>query len=156
MYIKYLKYVLKHKRFVFIECCKLGVPIRGLLHDISKLLPSEFVPYAHYFYGAWVKESQWHGDRRNHIPWKYTEMGVEVAFDLAWLKHQKRNKHHWQYWLLKCDDGGTKALDMPLKHCKEMLADWIGTGLAITGKKEVADWYLRNKDNMKLHPNTRN
>ena len=104
MYWKYLKYVIRHKWYVFIECCKLGILIRGLLHDFSKLLPSEFFPYAHYFYGSWMKESEWHGDRRNYIPWKYTEMGVKEAFDIAWLKHQKRNKHHWQYWLLVNDD----------------------------------------------------
>ncbi|NLB78066.1 MAG: hypothetical protein GX796_04250 [Clostridiaceae bacterium] len=103
MYWKYLKYVIRHRWYVFIECCKLGIPIRGLLHDLSKLLPSEFIPYARYFYGTWMKESEWHGDRRNYIPWKYTVMGVEAAFDLAWLKHQKRNKHHWQYWLLVMD-----------------------------------------------------
>lgn len=40
------------------------------------------------------------GDTKIFYPWKYTEMGVKEAFDLAWLKHQKRNPHHWQYWLL--------------------------------------------------------
>jgi hypothetical protein len=104
MYWKYLKYVLKHKWFVFIECCKLGIPLRGLLHDLSKLLPSEFMPYARYFYGKnWYKNKDWNGDRRNYIPFKYTEDGIKEAFDLAWLKHQKRNPHHWQYWLLVMD-----------------------------------------------------
>lgn len=101
MYWKYLKYVLKHKWFVFIECCKLGIPLRGLFHDLSKFLPSEFIPYARYFYGNYpetltVYEKTYH--------WKMkTKAVIKEDFDLAWLKHQKRNKHHWQYWLLVSD-----------------------------------------------------
>ena len=155
MYWKYLKYVLKHKWFVFIECCKLGIPLRGLLHDLSKFLPSEFIPYARYFYGTWMEESEWHGDKRNYVPWERTEMGISEAFDLAWLKHQKRNKHHWQYWLLQCDSGELKALDIPLKYQKEMLADWRGAGKAINGKDDTKSWYLKNKDNIIIHPEVR-
>jgi hypothetical protein len=103
MYWKYLKYVIRHKWYVFIECCKLGIPVRGLLHDLSKLLPSEFFPYAQYFYGNNFPNEQWHGDIRLHIPYKWTVDSVKEAFDLAWLKHQKRNLHHWQYWLLVMD-----------------------------------------------------
>lgn len=104
MYLKYLKYVIRHKWYVFVECCKLWIPLRGLLHDISKLRPSEFIPYAKYFYGNnWVQESEWHGDKRNYIPYKYTQMSVDKNFDLAWLLHQNRNPHHWQYWLLVND-----------------------------------------------------
>ncbi len=155
MYLKYLRYVIRHKWHVFVECCKAGIPIRGLLHDLSKLLPSEFFPYAHYFYGTWMKESEYHGDTRIFYPWKYTEMGVKEAFDLAWLKHQKRNKHHWQYWLLQCDSGELKILGMPLKYCKEMLTDWRGAGKAINGRDETKEWYEKNKTNMLLHPNAR-
>jgi hypothetical protein len=28
---------------------------------------------------------------------------VQEQFDIAWLHHQKRNSHHWQYWLLSPD-----------------------------------------------------
>ena len=153
MYFKYLKYVLKHKWYVFIECCKFGIPLRGILHDLSKFLPSEFIPYARYFYGnypAWNKV-----EYEPCYPYKYTKEGVNDAFDYAWLLHQKRNPHHWQYWILKCDNDGTKILGMPLKVRKEMLADWIGAGIAITGKREVKEWYAKNRDNIILHPSTR-
>lgn len=49
---------------------------------------------------------------------------VKVQFDLARNYHQKRNKHHWQYWVLIMDSGEVKALDMPEKYIKEMLCDW--------------------------------
>lgn len=104
-HLKYLKYVLRHKWFVFIECCKLGIPIRGILHDWSKFRPSEWFPYADYFYG----------DERpaREIPrgalagmgiFPYTREEVEEAFDIAWNLHQKRNDHHWQFWLLTPDN----------------------------------------------------
>lgn len=154
-YTKYLWYVIRHKYYVFIECCKLWIPIRGLLHDISKLRPDEFIPYAKYFYGYWIKENEWHGDIRNYYPYELTEMYINQKFDLAWLHHQKRNPHHWQYWLLQEDDGKLKVLDMPIEYKKEMLADWRGVGKAINGLDDTKNWYIKNKDKMILHENTR-
>jgi hypothetical protein len=51
MCLKYLWSMMRHKWFVFIEACKLGIPWLGLIHDLSKFAPSEFIPYARYFYG---------------------------------------------------------------------------------------------------------
>ena len=49
-HLKYLCYVLRHKWYVFIECCKLGIPVRGLVHDLSKFRPSEWFPYANFIH----------------------------------------------------------------------------------------------------------
>jgi hypothetical protein len=49
---------------------------------------------------------------------------VKRKFDSAWNIHQKRNKHHWQYWVLIMDNGSIEALDIPEKYIKEMLCDW--------------------------------
>jgi len=107
-HFRYLKYVIRHKWYVFIECCKLGIPLRGIVHDISKLKPSEWIPYARYFYGDnwpdWDKaKHQCHG-----YPYKMTKQGISEAFDIAWLHHQNRNKHHWQYWLLVNDSSSNE------------------------------------------------
>ena len=48
-----------------------------------------------------------------------------------------------------------KVLEMPKKYRKEMLADWIGAGMAITGKRDIKGWYEKNKFNIILHQNTR-
>lgn len=155
MYFRYLKYIIKHKHYVLVECWKLGIPMRGILHDWHKLLPSEFIPYARYFYGKWHSWNNLHGDIRNHVSTKDTQEYVDEQFDLAWLKHQHRGKHHWQYWLLKEDNGTLKALPMPDKYRKEMLADWIGAGKAINGKNDAKDWYYKNRHKMILHPATK-
>ena len=135
MYAKYLSMVLRHKWFVFIECCKRGIPLRGLLHDMSKFLPTEFVPYARYFYS---------GD-----PERYQQ-----DFDMAWLRHQKRNPHHWQWWLLPMDDGGMQAMPMSAGARLEMLCDWYGAGRAY-GSNDTPKWYSENKEKQTIHEDTR-
>lgn len=145
-HLKYLSYLLRHRWFVFIECCKAGIPIKGLVHDLSKFRPSEYFPYANFFYHKKVRDKTGY--------YKPTDTG-DVAFDFAWFLHQKRNAHHWQYWVIPTDEGKFKILDMPLKFRKEMLCDWKGAGRA-QKTSGVRDWYLKNAHKLFLHPNTRN
>jgi hypothetical protein len=49
---KYLKYVVRHKWYVFLACRQLGVPLwQSIIHDWTKLLPCEWFPYVQFFYG---------------------------------------------------------------------------------------------------------
>lgn len=154
MYLKYLKYVLRHKWYVLIECWRVGLIWRGIMHDMSKFRPDEFIPYARYFYGSY---DPW--DRlKIRAPWigyEHSKEGVEEAFDRAWLLHQHRNPHHWQYWILRGDDAWTKVLLMDPAYLLEMICDWHGAGMAINGKKNTRAWYLHNREKMRLHPETR-
>ena len=45
----HLSVVNKHRFKVFSLCCKAGIPIRGILHDLSKYSPEEFIESARYF-----------------------------------------------------------------------------------------------------------
>ena len=45
-YWDYFKYIVEHKKNVGIECLKAGMFIHAITHDLSKFLPSEFIPYA--------------------------------------------------------------------------------------------------------------
>lgn len=139
-HLAYLKYVVRHKWFVFEECLKLGLPLHvAILHDWDKFLPDEWNPYAEAFYGV--------DGKNQYLP--------EVDFTYAWNDHQKRNKHHWQYWMITWDKGNTEYLQIPIRYAKEMLADWRGAGRAITGEDNTIGWYTQNRDNIKLHPRTR-
>lgn len=222
-HLKCLRYVLRHKWFVFLAGLQLRVPLWQLIvHDWSKCTPSEWGAYVRFFYGFKDKLTctcPEFGSLNAHTKacfaaqrrWKIER---ELPFNLAWLHHQKRNKHHWQYWVLmgdrpdemryavqspdcmtdyciaeydleqrqnvsevwlkQCsisDEGGGKrvafaekvvrdanryrALPMPERYAREMVADWIGAGRAITGKLEVAEWYRNNSGNVVLHPETR-
>lgn len=126
----YLKYVLRHKWYVLSGCIKLGIPWRGIIHDLSKFYPSEWTPYVHFFYG----------DKKD-----------KAAFDGAWLYHQNRNKHHWQFWMLRDEE---QCVPMPDVYVREMVADWYGAGMA-QGKPEINAWYQSNKDKMVMHSETR-
>jgi hypothetical protein len=44
---------------------------------------------------------------------------------------------------------------MPDRYRREMLADWRGAGRAITGQDNTRAWYLKNRENIWLHPTTR-
>lgn len=136
--IKYLKYLIKHKFYVAKYCFKFGLYWKAITHDLSKFLPSEWIPYKEYFYNN-----------------PYNRKCVEEDFNYAWLYHQHRNPHHWQFWLLKEDSGNLIAMDMPWDIIAEMVADWAGCGYAITGKLEVKEWYNKNKDKMILSDNNR-
>lgn len=141
IYWTYLKYLARHKWHVFVASCDLGVPLLGILHDLSKFRPSEFIPYATYFYGP-------------HAAMRTQTDAEKDAFDAAWLVHQHANKHHWQHWVLREDSGATKVLPMPDRYRREMLADWRGAGMAITGQDNTAAWFKKNRTHMILHPET--
>lgn len=149
-HLRYLRYVLRHKWFVFQECCRLGIPLAGVIHDWSKFLPSEWAPYVRFFYG---RRGEPVSRRDSTGYYKPTDTGDE-AFDFAWLLHQKRNPHHWQWWCLPEDQGGTKVLAMPDRYRREMVADWRGAGRA-QGTPDVLRWYESNRHKMLLHPDTR-
>jgi len=152
IYTKYFKAVNRHKYFVFLECCKMAFKTRtpkliwrGITHDLSKLTPAEFFPYAKFFYG------------KPHDTTKYYSPSEEgdLGFNEAWFLHQNRNSHHWQWYILLFDDGGMEALPMEPIDRMEMLCDWAGAGKAYENASCVKDWYSSNKDNMILSDETR-
>lgn len=158
-HLKYLSYVLRHKWFVTIECFKIGLYWRGLIHDMSKFLPSEWNPYVEHFYGTGRKGIKGERDKTGY--YSAGDTG-EYEFDFAWLLHQKRNKHHWQWWVLPKDDGSVKIFPMPYVYLMEMLCDWVGAGRAQGRKSPVSDpyaetrkWYTSNRKKIKVHDETR-
>ena len=106
-------------------------------HDRSKYEKDEWIPYRDYFYG----------DDRVSTP-------VNDKFDFAWNLHQKRNPHHWQYWVLIKDSGEVIAQDIPIEYVLEMLCDWHS--FSVKDKLSTAKvWYEENKEKMILSDKTR-
>ena len=141
-YLFYFKYVLRHKWFVMRECFKYKLYWQGIIHDLSKFRLSEFIPYSRYFYN------------RDGTPKQIRNETGDLTLDYAWLLHQHRNPHHWQYWVLKEDEGGTKTMEMPHKFLLEMWCDWMGAGKA-RGMGDIVNWYEENKNRILLAPVTR-
>lgn len=151
-YYSYLQYVIRHKYYVMKACFEYGLPLRGILHDMSKFSLKEFIPYANYFYNKDGSKKELKRDSTGY--YKPYDTG-DLKFDTAWLVHQNRNPHHWQYWLLKKDDGGDAVLEMPVKYINEMLCDWIGAGAAQGYKTNTYKWYEANKNKMIFGKKTR-
>lgn len=155
-HLAYLRYVLRHKREVFLAGLQLGVPLWQLIiHDLSKFSPMEWGPYVAYFYGPRYSEDERRVARNILVSYLPSDQDIQDSFDAAWLHHQHANPHHWQHWVLREDDGGTKVLPMPFRYAKEMVADWMGAGAAMGNPGDTPNWYAKNRDNILLHPHTR-
>lgn len=136
-YFDYLKSLFLHKLYVFKAGRYVGVSLWQLLvHDLSKLSPTEF--------GAYVRYSA-------------TEEGRgSEAFAAAWLHHENANPHHWGHWIPRSGKYANQPLPMPERYVREMVADWMGAGRLYQGYWDIADWvngfFERTAD--KLHPDT--
>lgn len=161
---RYLWYVLRHKWFVLVAWWRLwraGLSHPGtlrlvLVHDLSKFRPSEWWPYVVNFY----TDAQSEEYRVLCARWGIVEMtphggSVGDHFRRAWLHHQNRNPHHWQYWMYQEDDGPQWRQQMPQRYIVEMVCDWMGAGRAITGKWEMAKWFSKSSHKIKLNDATR-
>lgn len=140
IYIKYFWYVVEHKWNVFIECLKIMQPWHGITHDLSKFLPSEFIPYAKFFMQTDRAKNYKKSDETN------------INFQKGWLFHQKRNKHHWNYWISITNNQEITPMPMPSKYVEQMIADWRGMSRKFGGS--ATKYYLSHKDGMMLHPET--
>jgi len=104
------------------------------IHDASKYSEEEFQNYRQFF---------------------YPETGEVVSkkdFDIGWNHHQKRNPHHWQYWVMYKSDGSSKALEMPYEYILEMVCDWIA--MSVKFKNLPSEWFNDNIKKMLLHKKT--
>ena len=147
--MNYLWLTCKHKWFVLVAGLTMvgGVPLwRLLLHDWTKLTPSELPHYQRQFFG---------------------KADDPEGFVRCWLHHQNRNAHHWEYWIPRT--GHTRCappypddqpIPMPGWAWREMVADWMGASRAYEGHWPAPGtwtWLKKNygKVRPRLHPWTR-
>ena len=132
----FIKYTLRHKWFVMIECFRMRIYWRGIKHDWTKFLPIEYFGYVSRF--------------RTGV-FNYDKAMEDIVYQRAWLHHQNYNDHHWQHWALVQESGEIFCVPMPDKCRREMLADWRGVGKSL-GKPEVVVWYTSMRHRIQLHP----
>ena len=143
--IGHFKTILIHKYWVFRYSVQLGIPYRGLLHDLSKFSWVEFSESVKFYQGG--KSSPINAAKK------------EQGYSKAWQHHKGRNPHHYEYWTDKYDTG-TIALKMPFKYVIEMIADYLGAGRAYQGKsftlKGEYDWWENKLEEFppKMHKDT--
>lgn len=117
-YFGYLKYILEHKKNVFKVCMKYGMYGHAITHDLSKLLPDEFFPYARKFYGD------------KDLP-PHRKLAIDLKFKEACKKHYSRNKHHPEYWF---------GINIPAENMLQMVIDLEAMSLKFGGSAQ--EYYL--------------
>ncbi len=104
--------ITKHHFLVMKGCFKIGLYRQGLLHDLSKYSPAEFLEGCRFYQG-------------NQSPNNKAREALGISY--AWLHHKGRNKHHFEYWIDYCktSDRVLTGLDMPKKYIAEMIVDRV-------------------------------
>ncbi|MCR5640417.1 MAG: DUF5662 family protein [Lachnospiraceae bacterium] len=139
----HLRTINHHKWLVMKGCFRLGLYKQGLLHDLSKYHPVEFLAGCRYYQG-------------NKSPNNVER--AEEGCSRAWLHHKGRNLHHLEYWMdYTLDDqqifGGMK---MPVKYVVEMYVDRVSACKNYMKEhytnRSALDYYNKGKSKLLLHP----
>ncbi|MDY4516946.1 MAG: DUF5662 family protein [Hominisplanchenecus sp.] len=144
--IGHFKTITKHKLLVMKGCFRVGLYKQGLLHDMSKYMPSEFLVGCRYYQG---NRSPNNAERERY------------GYSSAWLHHKGRNKHHFEYWVdysLEQNQVPMAGVQMPRKYVAEMLMDRIAASKVYNGASytdhDPIQYYLRGKNHYMMHPRT--
>lgn len=136
--------ITKHRNKVIYHCAKCGILWRGLLHDLSKYSPTEFIPGAKYYVGT-----------RSPNELEREENG----YSSAWLHHKGRNKHHFEYWTdYNMTERRVMPVKMPFIFVVEMFCDRVAASKIYQGDKYTdnhpIDYFLRGKKTRSIHSET--
>ena len=137
--------VTAHRHMVIRHCAKAGILWQGLLHDLSKFSPTEFLVGAKLYTDG--KRSPNEREREQN------------GYSRAWMHHKGRNKHHFEYWTDY--NPTTKVMSpvpMPDKYIVEMACDRIAAS-KIYMKGDYDDtkplaYFMRGKQTRVIHPET--
>lgn len=134
-----------HKFLVMKHCFQVGLYRQGLLHDMSKYMPSEFLVGCRYYQGT---RSPNNAERES------------TGCSTAWLHHKGRNKHHYEYWIdYGLNEPGLTGMKMPKRFVIEMFMDRIAAS-KIYMKERYTDaspleYYEKGSASQLIHKDTR-
>ena len=142
----HFKTITKHKILVMKYCFRLGSYKQGLLHDMSKYSPTEFIPGCKYYQGT---QSPNNAEREAN------------GESMAWLHHKCRNNQQYEYWI----DYGTgekkemQGMKIPNKYMVEMFCDRLAASKNYNGENYTQadswEYYEKGKQYAILHPESR-
>ena len=150
---KHLCTILHHNNLVRSCCFKIGLYKQGLLHDMSKYTPTEFLVGCKYYQGTMSPNNAEREDK---------------GYSAAWLHHKGRNKHHMEYWIdYGVGDGrdgqkthrGICGMKMPIKYVAEMYVDRVSASKNYQRDKFKLDsplqYYLKGRKYYILNEDTK-
>lgn len=147
-FMNHLRTVVRHKELVMIGCFRVGLYRQGLMHDLSKFAPTEFLVGARYFQGH---RSPNNAERE------------DIGYSSSWLHHKGRNRHHFEYWVdynLRGKDGESPLVPvkMPGRFVVEMLMDRIAASKVYLGDaytdKSPLGYFDGGRARKFMHPET--
>ena len=141
---KHLKTITHHKLLVMEGCFRVGLIAQGLLHDLSKYGPAEFLTGVRYYQGTRSPNAAEREDK---------------GYSEAWMHHKGRNKHHYEYWTdLSLQTRKYESVHMPRKYLVEMIMDRRAACMTYEGKNytpgSALRYYLGSKERYLMHPDT--
>lgn len=144
---KHFKTITHHKWLVAKGCFRVGLYRQGILHDLSKYSPTEFMVGVKYYQGT---RSPNNAERES------------IGYSSAWLHHKGRNRHHYEYWIdysSRNIPGGMIPVPMPDRFIAEMVMDRIAAskvykGAAYTDASPL-EYYRQGTELAPLHPYTK-
>ena len=138
--VKHFRTITRHKILVMQKCFRVGLYRQGLLHDLSKYSPTEFLVGMKYYQG---NRSPNNAERE------------DTGVSLSWLHHKGRNRHHYEYWVDYDPARGERILAgarMPRKYVAEMVMDRISASQVYNdgtyNDRMPLEYYERNKDKL--------
>jgi hypothetical protein len=144
-WLGHLKTISHHKWLVMKYCFRSGLYKQGLLHDLSKYSPTEFLVGAKYY----------QGDRSPNNAEREAK-----GYSMAWLHHKGRNKHHLEYWIdySMNPKEGMIGLEMPKRYLVEMVCDRIAASRTYRGDKykdsDPWEYFAHSREHYMIHPKT--
>ena len=141
---KHFYTITKHRHCVIRHCFKAGIGGQGLLHDLSKYGPVEFLAGAKYYQGTRSPN-----EREREL----------FGYSQAWLHHKGRNRHHFEYWNdLNVKTKMYEPVRMPMRYVKEMFCDRVAASKIYQGKAYTdahpLSYFLRGNARAKMHADT--
>ena len=147
--VGHFKTITEHKYRVMKHCFAVGLYAQGLLHDLSKFAPVEFLNGCRYYQGG--KRSPNNAEREDR------------GYSLAWMHHKGRNRHHYEYWNdynAVREEGKPPIIyvQMPRKYVVEMLMDRISASETYRGTQytqhDPLKYFLNGRGRTLMHPQT--
>ncbi len=140
----HFKTITHHRHLVISHAARAGILWRGLLHDLSKYSPTEFLSGAKYYTGT---KSPNEGER------------AEYGYSKSWMHHKGRNRHHFEYWTdYNIETHLMSPVKMPLKYVKEMFCDRVAASKVYQGENYTdahpLEYFMRAKKRREIHPET--
>lgn len=141
----HFKTITKHRLLVMEGCFRVGLYWQGLVHDLSKYSPTEFLSGAKYYQG-------------NRSP-NTAEREVK-GYSEAWMHHKGRNRHHYEYWTdISKETRQYESLPMPRKYLVEMVMDRRAACMTYQGKDytdgAALAYFRKSMERNRMHPQTR-